>query len=74
MLELLGAKQVTRTVTDNLEEGQENKVKAGIFTGFPKKASYEEIAEDYNKLWRATTYDDKKYDRIKVSKESCTIL
>ena len=74
MLELLGAKQVTRTVTDDLEEGQENEVKAGISTGFPKKASYEEIAEDYNKLWRATTYDDKKYDRIKVSKESCSIL
>ena len=67
-------RKVTRKVTDDLEEGQENEVKAGISTGFPKKASYEEIAEDYNKLWRATTYDDKKYDRIKVSKESCSIL
>ena len=39
MLELLGAKQVTRTVTDDLEEGHENEVEAGISTGFPKKAS-----------------------------------
>ena len=74
MLELLGAKQVTRTITDDLEEGHETEVKAGFSTGFPKKAAYQEIEEDYNKLWRATTYDDKKYDRIKVSKESCSIL
>ena len=47
---------------------------SGLSTGFPKKAKFEEIEEDYNKLWRATTFDDEKYDRIKVSKESCSIL
>ena len=40
----------------------------------PKKAKFEEIEEDYNRLWRATTFDNEKYDRIKVSKESCSIL
>jgi GTP-binding protein EngB required for normal cell division len=74
MLELLGAKQVTRTMTDDLEEGRQEEVKAGLSTGFPKKATYEEIEDDYNKLWRAITYDDRKYDRIQVSKESCSIL
>jgi len=74
MLELLGAKQVTRTMTDDLAEGQQSKVTSGLSTGFPKKAKFEEIEEDYNKLWRATTFDDEKYDRIQVSKESCSIL
>ena len=74
MIELLGAKQITRTVTDNLDEGNQNEVKACISTGFPKKVPYPSIQEDYNKLWRAVTYDDKKYGRIPVSKESCTIL
>ena len=74
MMELLGDKQITRTMTDDLEEGQQSEVKACISTGFPKKASYQEIEEDYGKLWRATTYDDRKYDRIPVSKESCSIL
>ena len=92
MLELLGAKQVTRTLTDDLAEGQQSKVVSGIHTGFPKKvrssifnqklstlvsqkkAKFEAIEEDYNKLWRATTFDNEKYDRIKVSKESCSIL
>ena len=74
MMELLGAKQVTRTVTDDLQEGRESEVRACISTGFPKKATYEEVAEDYAKLWMAATYDDKKYDRIQVSKDSCSIL
>ena len=74
MMELLGAKQITRTMTDDLEEGQQSEVKACISSGFPKKASYQEIEEDYGKLWRAATYDDRKYDRIPVSKESCSIL
>ena len=50
------------------------KVTSGLSTGFPKKAKFDEIEEDYNKLWRATTFDDEKYDRIKVSKDSCSIL
>ena len=66
--------QVTRTLTDDLAEGQQSKVVSGFHTGFPKKAKFEEIEEDYNKLWRATTFDNEKYDRIKVSKESCSIL
>ena len=37
MLELLGAKQVTRTLTDDLAEGQQSKVVSGIHTGFPQK-------------------------------------
>lgn len=65
---------MTRTLTDDLAEGQQSEVTAGLSTGFPKKATFEEIEEDYNKLWRATTFDNEKYDRIKVSKESCSIL
>ena len=37
MLELLGAKQVTRTLTDDLADGLQSKVVSGIHTGFPKK-------------------------------------
>eukprot|EP00090_Calanus_glacialis_P020934 TRINITY_DN32314_c0_g1_i1.p1 TRINITY_DN32314_c0_g1~~TRINITY_DN32314_c0_g1_i1.p1 ORF type:complete len:442 (+),score=124.57 TRINITY_DN32314_c0_g1_i1:107-1432(+) len=74
MGELLGAKQITRTITDDLMEGQQSEVQACISTGFPKRVPYPYIEEDYNKFWRATTYDDSKYERIPMSKESCSIL
>jgi hypothetical protein len=74
MSELLGAKQITRTVTDDLKEGQQSQVQACFSTGFPKRVPYCHIEEDYNKLWRSITYDDKKYERIPMSKESCSIL
>ena len=57
-----------------MAEGQQSKVVSGFHTGFPKKAKFEEIEEDYDKLWRATTFDNEKYERIRVSKDSCSIL
>ena len=57
-----------------MAEGQQSKVVSVFHTGFPKKAKFEEIEEDYDKLWRATTFDNEKYERIRVSKDSCSIL
>ena len=37
MSELLGAKQITRTITDDLKEGQQTQVQACFSTGFPKR-------------------------------------
>ena len=74
MIELLGARQITREIRDDLKQGQRNQVQACISTGFPKRAQFHLIEKDYHKLWRATTYDDNKYERMPLSKNSCLIL